>query len=211
MAFSLLDHVQHNKKIQLNLILQDLSAEQQQELLAFVLGRLVKLDQQHPDDTHKAIHALNPSFFWQDIDQQLTLSALSQHTKLPEQSLQTALDKLFVLISSEIKQLDEAANLEQTGVSELLQGQIEYLQGQAEDWLWDLIQLNEVKGQPTHTVEPADLSKSIADLSSMIHEANKSANASSLQNLNQPKPNKLSVLFIIIIMIILAVLAIFLL
>lgn len=211
MAFSLLEHVQHNKKIQLNLILADLNAEQQQELLAFVLGRLVKLDQQLPEETYQAIHTLNPSFFWQDIDQQLTLSALSQHTSLAEHSIQTMLEKLFVLIVSEIKQLDEAANLEQTGVSELLQGQTEYLHGKADDWLWDLIQLNEVKGQPTHTLEPVDLSKSIADLSSMIHEANKSANASSLQNLNQPKPNKLGVIFIIIIVIILAVLGIFLL
>lgn len=211
MAFSLLDHVQQNKKIQLDLILTDLNPVQQKELLALVMGRLVKLDQQFPQDTYQAISTLNSNFFWHAIDQQLILPAISQHTGLPEQTIQIDIEKLFVLITSEIKQLNEAANLEQTGVSELLQGQTEYLHGQAEDWLWDLIQLNEVKGQPHHTVETVDLSKSIADLSSMLHEANKSANASSLQNMNQPKSSKLTSLVIIVLVIVLAVLGIFLL
>lgn len=197
MAFSLLDHVQQNKQVQLNLLLAEIAPEKRKELLAFILGRLVKLDRQLPEQTYQAIQAIDPIFFWTNLDQQLTLCATSQQMMLTENSIQQALEKLFVLTISEIKQLDEAANLEQEGVSELLQGQVEHLQGQAPDWLWDLIQLDELKGQTTEAEAPVDLNKSIADLSSMIQEANKSATPA----LPQAKLNPYVIIAIIIMLI----------
>jgi hypothetical protein len=178
MAFSLLEHALNNKKTQLKLLLADLTVEQQQETVAFVLGRLIKLEQQSPEDTYQAILNLSTAYFWHDIDQQLILSAISQQTGVAEQSIKAILEKVFVLIASEIKQLDEAASLEQAGVSELIQGQMDYLQGQAGDWLWDLIQFTELKGQQQAVTNAPDLNKSIADLSSMIqhaHQAQKPA------------------------------------
>ena len=62
----------------------------------------------------------------------------SVHNKstLSKIDFEQSLKEVLSLQLAELKQLDDTGHLGQKGLNELLLGQISYLSGQAEDWVW---------------------------------------------------------------------------
>lgn len=170
MAFSLLDHLQNSRQADIQALLPNTDPSGQRELLAIVLGQLIMLDRTDSTALYQAIAAQDHRVFWQGLDDQ-AISQLATTTTLSVEDFKTIIGQLYTYSSDEIHSLDSTANLEQAGVSELIQGQAEYLAGTAPDQVWRALNLTELQGQTATTETAVDLNASIASLNKMMMEA----------------------------------------
>ena len=170
MAFSLLDHLQNSRQTEIQALVPAIDADGQRELLAMVLGQLIVLDRSNSQALYQAIAAQKHVILWQGLDDQ-AISQLAATTALPVSEFKSVLDQLYGYASDEIHSLDSTANLEQAGVSELIQGQREYLAGAATDQVWHVLNLTELQGQTAATETAVDLNASIASLNKLMMDA----------------------------------------
>ncbi len=168
MAFSLLDHLQNNQSAALQQLTNDQAIQRQ--MIAVMLAQLVVRDRQESTVVYQAIQQQKDAVLWQGVDQQ-AIEQLAALYDMPATPFKNITEQLYVYAAQEIKALDDAANLKQAGVSELIQGQIDYLPHQAPDQAWQLLGLTELQGQSLNSSQPVDLNSSIASLSKMMHEA----------------------------------------
>jgi hypothetical protein len=180
MAFSLLDHVQTSRQNDIQALLPTVDQDGQRQLLAIVLGQLIVLDRADSPALYQAITAQDHSMFWQGLDDH-AISQLAAITTLPVADFKSVINQLYGYVSAEINSLDSTANLEQAGVSELIQGQAEYLAGTAPDQVWSVLNLAELEGQAAPTEAPVDLNASMASLNKMMMDASQ-MNTSTIDN-----------------------------
>lgn len=172
MAFSLLDHLQTTKAAELKEITADKTI--QRKLIAVMLGQLIVRDRQDSTTVYQGIQQQKEMMLWQNVDQQC-ISQLAALYDMPADPFKNYTEQLYSYAASEIKTLDDTANFKQAGVSELIQGQINYLPNQAPDPAWQLLGLTELQGKHIATQQPVDLGASMASLSKMMHEASQSS------------------------------------
>lgn len=172
MAFSLLDHLQTTKAAELKEITADKTI--QRKLIAVMLGQLIVRDRQDSTAVYQGIQQQKEMMLWQNVDQQC-ISQLAALYDMPADPFKNYTEQLYSYAASEIKTLDDTANFKQAGVSELIQGQINYLPNQAPDPAWQLLGLTELQGKHIATQQPVDLGASMASLSKMMHEASQSS------------------------------------
>ena len=172
MAFSLLDHLQTTKAAELKEITADKTI--QRKLIAVMLGQLIVRDRQDSTAVYQGIQQQKEMMLWQNVDQQC-ISQLAALYDMPADLFKNYTEQLYSYAASEIKTLDDTANFKQAGVSELIQGQINYLPNQAPDPAWQLLGLTELQGKHIATQQPVDLGASMASLSKMMHEASQSS------------------------------------
>ena len=172
MAFSLLDHLQTTKAAELKEITADKTI--QRKLIAVMLGQLIVRDRQDSTAVYQGIQQQKEMMLWQNVDQQC-ISQLAALYDMPADPFKNYTEQLSSYAASEIKTLDDTANFKQAGVSELIQGQINYLPNQAPDPAWQLLGLTELQGKHIATQQPVDLGASMASLSKMMHEASQSS------------------------------------
>ena len=172
MAFSLLDHLQTTKAAELKEITADKTI--QRKLIAVMLGQLIVRDRQDSTAVYQGIQQQKEMMLWQNVDQQC-ISQLAALYDMPADPFRNYTEQLYSYAASEIKTLDDTANFKQAGVSELIQGQINYLPNQAPDPAWQLLGLTELQGKHIATQQPVDLGASMASLSKMMHEASQSS------------------------------------
>lgn len=172
MAFSLLSHIKQNNKSALTAALAAQSPEQKSELIAFVLAHLVYLNRQDATATYQQMKAGQAEFFWQGIDTDaLSAYVMQAYAGSSFAEVQAFIAKIMGYLLQDINDIDDTASLAQDGVSELIEGQLEHLAGEAADPLWAIAQLPELQGQVEQQDAPVDLQTSIASLSKMIHDA----------------------------------------
>ena len=172
MAFSLLDHLQTTKAAELKEITADKTI--QRKLIAVMLGQLIVRDRQDSTAVYQGIQQQKEMMLWQNVDQQC-ISQLAALYDMHADPFKNYTEQLYSYAASEIKTLDDTANFKQAGVSELIQGQINYLPNQAPDPAWQLLGLTELQGKHIATQQPVDLGASMASLSKMMHEASQSS------------------------------------
>lgn len=172
MAFSLLSHIKQNNRAAIAAALPNLSIEQKSELIAFSLAHLVYLNRQDAVTTYQHIKARQADFFWQSIDNNAFDTYVAQaYADSSTAEVQAFINQILAYLLMDINDIDDTASLEQAGVSELIEGQLEHLAGEAADPLWAIAQLPELQGQVEQQATPVDIHTSIASLSKMIHDA----------------------------------------
>ena len=172
MAFSLLDHLQSTKATEL----QQLTANKdlQRSLIAVMLGQLVVRDRQDATTLYQAIQHQQALDIWHGVDHS-TIEQLAGLYNLSAESFKNFTEQLSTYTAREIKTLDDAANFKQSGVSELIQGQKNFLPNQAPDQVWQLLGLTELQGKSMTNQQPVDLGASIASLSKMMQDASQAS------------------------------------
>ena len=171
MAFSLLNHIKQSKSKEISSLLPALDAVKKSHVIAFSLAHLVYLNRKDPAQNYQAIRDQNLDFFWQDVDTAQLTAQAEQASGIAIDDLRAFTNQIIAYIYADIIEIDDAASLEQDGVSELIEGQLEHLSAEAPDWLWAAARLDELQGQVAETEQPIDLETSIASLSKMIHQA----------------------------------------
>ncbi|KAA8732751.1 hypothetical protein F4V57_09310 [Acinetobacter qingfengensis] len=177
MAFDFLSYIVQQAEQQHPSIFTDETKLQRHELIthliALHLAELQDIAEQKPDRLYEVIHEVEDDWLskksLKNIQEHDVAHAFFNHQRLKMQSagLQTA-----HLLLTELKQLDQNANLEIDGLKELLQGQFLWMQQQVQSWFWDTIDKPEykvVESEPEPEFDQAQVTK---EFNQMIHQQN---------------------------------------
>ena len=169
MAFDLVHYFNDQIKIQKPQLLNQYPINKKvhfiQELNCLTLGKLITNLQEDEQNLYNEIHQLDDLYI-QEIARHLTTS-YSNQSELNKSELEISLFDILKLQFLELKQLDETASLGKLGIKELLLGQIEYLSGKAEDWVWTTNNLLELKGTKPILTEDISLEDTLKEFNHM--------------------------------------------
>ena len=173
MAFDLVQYFSEQIKLQKPQLFSQYSPKEKQfyihEVNVLTLGQLISLWRQDPKKLYHEIKAADPLFI-QEIARHLTTSTHNKSTLGPAE-LESKISEILSLQFAELNQLDRTGSFGQTGLTELLLGQIEHLSGQAEDWVWSTNQLTELKGSKPVEQQDISLEATMQEFNQMVHQA----------------------------------------
>ena len=171
MAFDLVQYFAEQIKIQKPQLLRQYSSKERcdylSEVNALTLGRLIHLWRTDSGKIYQEIQTQDQLYI-QEIARHLTTSDKNKSTLSKEDLEQTA-SEILLLQLCELKQLDDTGNFGQTGVRELLLGQIEHLSGQAKDWVWQTNELIELVGSQPIVQEEISLNETMKEFNQMVN------------------------------------------
>ncbi|NNP67637.1 hypothetical protein [Acinetobacter sp. Ac_5812] len=177
MAFDLVQYFSEQIKIQKPQLFGQYSLKEKQtyidEVNVLALGQLISLWKQNPQKLYQEVHTADPLYI-QEVARHLTTSAHNQ-SALKATELEKSLSDVLALQLTELKQLDQTGSFGQTGLTELLLGQIEHLSGQAEDWVWSTNQLTELLGSKPVIQQEVSLEATMQEFNQMVHQAQPAA------------------------------------
>ncbi|ENW82641.1 hypothetical protein F909_00911 [Acinetobacter sp. ANC 3929] len=177
MAFDLVQYFSEQIKIQKPQLFNQYSTKEKQayidEVNVLALGQLISLWKQNPQKLYQEVQTADPLYI-QEVARHLTTSAHNQST-LKASELETSLSDVLTLQLTELKQLDQTGSFGQTGLTELLVGQIEHLSGQAEDWVWSTNQLTELLGSKPVIQQEVSLEATMQEFNQMVHQSQPTA------------------------------------
>ncbi|EPG34732.1 hypothetical protein [Acinetobacter colistiniresistens] len=173
MAFDLVQYFAEQIKIQKPQLFSQYSPKEKHayidEVNVLALGQLISLWKQNPQKLYQEVQTADPLYI-QEVSRHLTTSAHNQST-LKATELESSISDVLTLQLAELKQLDATGSFGQTGLTELLLGQIEHLSGQAEDWVWSTNQLTELLGSKPVVQEEVSLEATMQEFNQMVHQA----------------------------------------
>jgi hypothetical protein len=172
MAFDLVEYFVEQIETQKPTLLDHFSRVERRELIrelnALSLGKLITQWRQNSKKVYQEIQ--NPDeLYVQEIARHLTTTSENQ-SQLDKPKQIHAISEIFKLQLLELKQLNETANLNHQGIHELLLGQIKYLSGQADDWVWSTNKLIELKGSKPVLEETVSLQVTMKEFNSMVNQ-----------------------------------------
>lgn len=177
MAFDLVHYFYEQALVQKPELLSNLTIDEKKfhlnELNSLALGKVIQLWRFDEDTFYQKIHQIDSNEI-QRLAHQLSTSAQNE-SELDQISQENTLIGILELQLDELAQLDNTANLGKEGVSELLNGQVEYLSGQANDWVWQTNQMKELIGTKqnvNNNTTETSLDESVKDFRNMIHQQN---------------------------------------
>ncbi|MBC9229469.1 hypothetical protein HI850_009035 [bacterium SPL81] len=172
MAFDLVQYFSEQIKIQKPQLFNKYSTKEKinfiDEVNVLSLGQLISLWKQNPQKLYQEIKASDPLYV-QEIARHLTTSKSNQ-SKLSATELESSISEVITLQFTELNQLDQTGSFGQTGMGELLIGQIEHLSGQAEDWVWYTNQLIELIGSKLIEQPETSLEDTMQEFNQLVHQ-----------------------------------------
>ena len=172
MAFDLVQYFVEQIETQKPELLQGYTKEERRkyisEINALTLGKLISEWRNNPQKIYNEIKHPDELYIL-EIARHLTTRVENKST-LPKPELEQLTSEIFHFQLTELKQLHDTGNHNQTSIQELLKGQIEHLSGQADDWVWTTNNLTELKGSKPIHEEELSLEASMKEFSQMVHQ-----------------------------------------
>lgn len=172
MAFDLVQYFVEQIETQKPELLQSYTKEERRkyilEINALTLGKLISEWRNNPQKIYNEIKHPDELYIL-EIARHLTTRVENQST-LPKPKLEQLTSEIFHFQLTELKQLHDTGNHNQTSIQELLKGQIEHLSGQADDWVWTTNNLTELKGSKPIHEEELSLEATMKEFSQMVHQ-----------------------------------------
>ena len=188
MAFDLVQYFSEQIKLQKPQLFDQHSSKERlyfiDEVNMLALGQLVSLWKKDNQKLYQEIKTSDPLYI-QGIARHLTTSAYNQ-SALSASELESSISEILTLQFAELNQLDQTGSFGQTGLSELLLGQIEHLSGKAEDWVWSTNQLTELKGSKPVEQQDISLEATMQEFNQMVHQAQPSIHHTEEIEVEQP-------------------------
>ncbi|WAU76108.1 MULTISPECIES: hypothetical protein [unclassified Acinetobacter] len=188
MAFDLVQYFSEQIKLQKPQLFDQYSSKERlyfiDEVNMLALGQLVSLWKKDNKKLYQEIKTSDPLYI-QGIARHLTTSAYNQ-SALSASELESSISEILTLQFAELNQLDQTGSFGQTGLSELLLGQIEHLSGKAEDWVWSTNQLTELKGSKPVEQQDISLEATMQEFNQMVHQAQPSIHHTEEIEVEQP-------------------------
>ncbi|MHA3117400.1 hypothetical protein E0H86_15605 [Acinetobacter sp. ANC 4635] len=173
MAFDLFHYFAEQTRIQKPRLLSQFSPEERQALLlelnALALGKLITEWQQNASRVYLELQQQDQLYI-QQVARHMTTSVHNKST-LNKLDFEQSLKEVLSLQLAELKQLDDTGHLGQKGLNELLLGQIGYLAGQAQDWVWTTNTLIQLIGSKPVETKQVSLDETIKEFNHMVSHA----------------------------------------
>lgn len=172
MAFDLVQYFVEQIETQKPRLLNQYSAKEKREFIreinALALGQLITQWRTNDQQTYLDLQTADELYI-REIARRLTTST-DNHSKLSKAELEFALGTILELQLAELKQLDQTAQLQISGMRELLLGQIEHLTGQAENWVWSTNNLTELINSKISVQETVSLEATMKEFQQMVQQ-----------------------------------------
>ncbi|MHA3081536.1 hypothetical protein [Acinetobacter sp. ANC 5502] len=173
MAFDLFHYFAEQTRIQKPQLLSQFSPAERQPLLlelnALALGKLITEWQQNASRVYLELQQQDQLYI-QQVARHMTTSVHNKST-LSKLDFEQSLKEVLSLQLAELKQLDDTGHLGQKGLNELLLGQIGYLAGQAQDWVWTTNTLIQLIGSKPVETKQVSLDETIKEFNHMVSHA----------------------------------------
>lgn len=172
MAFDLVQYFIEQTEIQKPALFSQLDKVERRNILTelnvLTLGKLISQWRTRTQEIYHEI--LNPDdLFIREIARHITTSPHNAST-LSKSEQEAAITEIAALQLQELKQLHDTASLNLQGINELLIGQINYLSGQAEDWVWSTNNLIELKGSKPTIEDTVSLQDTLKEFNQMANQ-----------------------------------------
>lgn len=174
MAFDLVQYFAEQIESQKHLLLSHLDREEKRshirQINALTLGELINQLRSNGEKVYQEIS--NPDeLYIQEVSRHLTTNPSNAST-LSRTELEQLTTEVFHLQLLELKQLHDTGSHSLQSIRELLNGQIEHLSGQADDWVWSTNNLTELLGSKPNLQEDISLEASMKEFNQMVHQQN---------------------------------------
>lgn len=174
MAFDLVQYFAEQIESQKPMLLSHLDREEKRshirQINALTLGELINQLRSNGEKVYQEIS--NPDeLYIQEVSRHLTTNP-SNASILSRTELEQLTTEVFHLQLLELKQLHDTGSHSLQSIRELLNGQIEHLSGQADDWVWSTNNLTELLGSKPNPQEDISLEASMKEFNQMVHQQN---------------------------------------
>lgn len=174
MAFDLVQYFAEQIESQKPMLLSHLNREEKRshirQINALTLGELINQLRSNGEKVYQEIS--NPDeLYIQEVSRHLTTNPSNAST-LSRTELEQLTTEVFHLQLLELKQLHDTGSHSLQSIRELLNGQIEHLSGQADDWVWSTNNLTELLGSKPNLQEDISLEASMKEFNQMVHQQN---------------------------------------
>ncbi|WP_411691879.1 hypothetical protein [Acinetobacter gandensis] len=174
MAFDLVQYFAEQIESQKPMLLSHLDREEKRshirQINALTLGELINQLRSNGEKVYQEIS--NPDeLYIQEVSRHLTTHPSNAST-LSRTELEQLTTEVFHLQLLELKQLHDTGSHSLQSIRELLNGQIEHLSGQADDWVWSTNNLTELLGSKPNLQEDISLEASMKEFNQMVHQQN---------------------------------------
>lgn len=174
MAFDLVQYFAEQIESQKPMLLSHLDREEKRshirQINALTLGELINQLRSNGEKVYQEIS--NPDeLYIQEVSRHLTTNPSNAST-LSQTELEQLTTEVFHLQLLELKQLHDTGSHSLQSIRELLNGQIEHLSGQADDWVWSTNNLTELLGSKPNLQEDISLEASMKEFNQMVHQQN---------------------------------------
>ena len=174
MAFDLVQYFAEQIESQKPMLLSHLDRDEKRshirQINALTLGELINQLRSNGEKVYQEIS--NPDeLYIQEVSRHLTTNPLNAST-LSRTELEQLTTEVFHLQLLELKQLHDTGSHSLQSIRELLNGQIEHLSGQADDWVWSTNNLTELLGSKPNLQEDISLETSMKEFNQMVHQQN---------------------------------------
>ncbi len=174
MAFDLVQYFAEQIESQKPMLLSHLDHEEKRshirQINALTLGELINQLRSNGEKVYQEIS--NPDeLYIQEVSRHLTTNPSNAST-LSRTELEQLTTEVFHLQLLELKQLHDTGSHSLQSIRELLNGQIEHLSGQADDWVWSTNNLTELLGSKPNLQEDISLEASMKEFNQMVHQQN---------------------------------------
>lgn len=174
MAFDLVQYFAEQIESQKPMLLSHLDREEKRshirQINALTLGELINQLRSNGEKVYQEIS--NPDeLYIQEVSRHLTTNP-SNASILSRTELEQLTTEVFHLQLLELKQLHDTGSHSLQSIRELLNGQIEHLSGQADDWVWSTNNLTELLGSKPNLQEDISLEASMKEFNQMVHQQN---------------------------------------
>lgn len=167
MAFDFLsyivDQIQHNSQ---------LFVEKPKELRKYIISHITSFQLMHllqlkQDESYQIIQQEHTQLNTQNLSS-LPPQLLEKHLRDDIQHIEKSYQQITTILLDELKQLDFNENLGASGIKELLDGQLPWIQNTVDDWFWEAIQATEYKITKTHKNNEPNFNQIMKDFNQII-------------------------------------------
>ncbi|WP_180085445.1 MULTISPECIES: hypothetical protein [unclassified Acinetobacter] len=172
MAFDLVQYFVEQIESQKPTLLSHLNLEEKRqhirEINALTLGELIHQLRNNAQKIYQEINQPDELYI-QEVSRHLTTNP-SNASILERSELEHLTTEIFHLQLNELKQLHDTGAHSPQSIQELLNGQIEHLSGQADDWVWSTNNLTELLGSKPNLQEEISLEASMKEFNQMVNQ-----------------------------------------
>ena len=172
MAFDLVQYFVEQIESQKPTLLSHLNREEKRqhirEINALTLGELIHQLRNNAQKVYQEITHPDELYI-QEVSRHLTTNP-SNASILERSELEHLTTEIFHLQLNELKQLHDTGSHSPQSIQELLNGQIEHLSGQADDWVWSTNNLTELLGSKPNLQEEISLEASMKEFNQMVNQ-----------------------------------------
>lgn len=167
MAFDFLNYIVDQTQQNTRLFIEK-PKEQRKYIISHIVAlQLIYLRDLDPNKAYQLLEITTPQGNEIPLPNDI-LKSFEENLSSNAEQIEQAYEQINQLLLTELKQLNESAQLGAFGIKELTDGQLPWVQNNVDDWFWDTLQQTEHKITKTHKNNEPNFNQMMRDFNQII-------------------------------------------